>query len=76
MDDLDKQQDDIWKKIDALILTKRPKCYDEAVRLLIDLSDLGKMNKTTSAFKARLLEIRKKHNRKPSLTSRIDSAGL
>ncbi len=76
LNDLDKQQEDIWKKIDALILTKKPKDYDEAVRLLVDLRDLGKKNKTIGEFKARLLEIRSKHNRKPSLMSRIDSAGL
>ncbi len=76
MNDLDKQQDDIWERIGSLILTKKPKDYDEVVRLLVDLSDLGKKNKTTGEFKARLLEIRKKHNRKHSLMSRIDSAGL
>jgi len=76
LNDLDKQQDDIWGKIVSLILTKKPKDYDEAVRLLVDLRDLGKKNKTTSEFKAKLLEIRKKHSRKPSLMSRINSTGL
>jgi FtsZ-interacting cell division protein YlmF len=76
LNDLDRQQDDIWKRIDSLILTKKPKDYDEAVKLLVDLRDLGKKNKTTGEFKARLLEIRNKHNRKPSLMSRIDFAGL
>ena len=76
LNDLDSQQDDIWKKIDSLILTKKPKDYDEAVKLLVDLRDLGKKNKATGEFKARLLEIRNKNYRKPSLISRIDSAGL
>ena len=58
LNDLDRQQDDIWERVDSLILTKKPKDYDEAVRLLADLRDLGKKNKTTGEFKARLLEIR------------------
>ena len=73
---LDREQEDIWKKIDSLILTKKPKEYDEAVKLLIDLRDLAKRNKTTGEFKARLLEIRNKNCRKPSLMSRINSAEL
>lgn len=59
LNDLDKQQDNIWKKIDALILTKKPKDYDEAVRLLVDLSDLGKKNKTTGEFKTKIVTIQR-----------------
>jgi len=76
LNDLSKKEHKIWKKVDALVLTKKPKDYDEAVRLLVDLRDLGKRNKKSSQFKAKLKEIRTEHNRKPSLMSRIDSAGL
>jgi len=76
LNDLDKQQETIWEKIASLILTKKPNYYDEAVQLLVDLRDLGKKNKTTIEFNTKLLEVRKKHSRKPGLMSRIDSAGL
>lgn len=64
------------KKVDSLILTKKPKAYDEAVILLIDLKDLAKKNNTTSMFKSKLMAIRENHSRKSSFINRIDSASL
>lgn len=69
-------ENEIWKKVDSLILTKKPKDYDEAVRLLIDLKDLAKKNNTTGLFKSKLMAIRENHSRKSSFINRIDSAGL
>jgi hypothetical protein len=70
------RENEIWKKVDALILTKKPKDYDEAVRLLIDLKDLAKKNTTTSLFKSKLMAIRENHSRKSSFINRIDSVNL
>ena len=70
------RENEIWKKVNPLILTKKPKDYDEAVRLLIDLKDLAKKNNTTSLFKSKLMLIRENHSRKSSLINRIDSACL
>jgi len=70
------KENEIWKKVDALILTKKPKDYDEAVRLLIDLKDLAKKTNTTSLFKSKLMAIRENHSRKSSFINRIDSAIL
>jgi len=73
---LARRENEIWKKVDPLILTKKPKDYDEAVKLLIDLKDLAKKNNTTSLFKSKLMAIRENHSRKPSFINRIDSASL
>ena len=70
------RENEIWKKVDALILTKKPKDYDEAVRLLIDLKDLAKKTNTTYLFKSKLMAIRENHSRKSSFINRIDSANL
>ena len=70
------RENEIWDKINALVLTKRPRDYDEAVKFLIDLKDLAKKNNTTSSFKSKLMDIRKTHSRKSSFINRIDSAGL
>jgi len=70
------RKNEIWKKVDSLILTKKPKDYDEAVRLLIDLKDLAKKNNTTYLFKSKLMAIRENHSRKSSFINRIDSASL
>jgi FtsZ-interacting cell division protein YlmF len=76
LNDIAKRENNIWEKIDSLILTKKPKAYDEAVLLLADLRDLGKKNNTIKIFKSKLMGIREKHSRKPSLISRIKSAHL
>ena len=70
------REKEIWKKVDTLILTKKPKDYDEAVRLLIDLKDLAKKTNTTSLFKSKLMAIRENHSRKSSFINCIDSANL
>ena len=70
------RENEIWKKVDTLILTKKPKDYDEVVRLLIDLKDLAKKANTTSLFKSKLMAIRENHSRKSSFLNRIDSASL
>ena len=70
------RENEIWEKIDALILTKKPKDYDEAIRHLIDLKDLAKKNNTTSLFKSKLMAIRENHRRKSSFINRLDSNNL
>lgn len=70
------KENEIWEKVNSLILTKTPKNYDEAVRLLIDLKDLAQKNNDISFFKSKLVGIRENHSRKSSLLSRINSANL
>ena len=63
----------MWAEVDGLVLTKLPKNYDKALRILGDLRDLaaraGDLGK--SAFRARLDTFRAKHARKPSLLALI-----
>ncbi|XCN72430.1 MAG: hypothetical protein Q3M24_19370 [Candidatus Electrothrix aestuarii] len=70
------RENEIWEKVNALILTRNPKNYDEAVNLLIDLKDLAKKNNVTSLFKSKLMAIQEEHSRKSSFIRRIDSANL
>lgn len=65
-----------WQRVDALIATKRPADYDEAVRLLVDLRDLHAQSGRSAAFATRLGELREQHARKPSFVQRLDRAGL
>ncbi|MBM9521239.1 hypothetical protein JWG39_15570 [Desulforhopalus vacuolatus] len=76
LNDLAGRENEIWKKVDSLVLTKKPREYDEAVRLLIDLKDLAKKNNLTSFFKSKLMVLREDHSRKSSFINRIDSADL
>jgi uncharacterized Zn finger protein len=66
----------MWKKVDALIATKKPADYDEAVRLLGDLKDLGARSGRIAEVQSRIQRIREEHAKKPSFIERLQRAGL
>ncbi len=65
----------LWKRVQALVATKQPKRYDEAVGLLTDLRDLA-ARKDGADFRRRLETLRAEHERKPTLIERLHKAGL
>ncbi|MFF5181843.1 hypothetical protein ACFY2Q_27790 [Micromonospora sp. NPDC000316] len=76
LDTLAVDQPAAWQQVDELIATKKPREYDTAVQLLVDLRDLGERDGDTSSFRHRLAELRAVHARKPSLLERLNLAGL
>jgi hypothetical protein len=70
------EEDSLWSKVNALISTKQPKRYDEAVSLLQDLRDLATMAKQDGFFASRMEVLSREHARKPSLLDRIRKAHL
>lgn len=75
LDGLVGKESTLWQKIQALIGTKAPKNYDEAVGLLRDLRDLD-MRNGAGEFAARIEKLREDHMRKVSLIRRLGQAGL
>ncbi|HUN32849.1 MAG TPA: hypothetical protein VMU95_12630 [Trebonia sp.] len=65
-----------WLEAEDLIATKRPHDYDLAVTLLRDLFALARRDAEHDSFTRRFLELRTRHERKPSLQDRLDAAGL
>ena len=65
----------MWAEVDALIATKQPKSYDQAVRLLLDLRELDARGKGGD-FQLRIGALRQAHSRKPTLIERLGKAGL
>ena len=65
-----------WRRVEALIDTKRPPEYDQAVTLLVDLRDMSARTGRTGAYTERLHDLRGLHARKPSLMERFDRAKL
>jgi len=65
-----------WKEVSALIESRTPKGYDQAVALLRDLGDAAALTNDAAAFEKQLRELREDHGRKPSLMSRLKEAGL
>lgn len=76
LDTLAVDQPAAWQRVDTLIATKKPREYETAVQLLIDLRDLGERDGDITSFRNRLAELKAVHARKPSLLERFNLAGL
>ena len=76
LDQLATRTEAAWQEIADLIETKKPRDYDQAVSLLRDLSAVARRDGDHGSFTARFLELRSRHERKPSLQERFDKAGL
>jgi hypothetical protein len=76
LDALAAEGDKAWARAAALIDTKRPRDYDDAVKLLVDLRAIGEREGQPEHFARRLAQLRGQHQRKPSFIQRLDNAGL
>lgn len=76
LDDLSAREASAWTRAAALIETKNQRDYDTAVTLLRDLRALAERNGSLEAFAERVGDLRRQHQRKPSLMERFDAAGL
>jgi len=76
LDHLAARTEAAWQEIADLIETKKPRDYDLAVSLLRDLSALARRDSDHDSFTARFLQLRSRHERKPSLQERFDKGGL
>jgi hypothetical protein len=76
LDDLVRQEDAAWSRVDALIATRRAADYDTAVTLLADLQTLAQREDRYDTFTQRIITLRQTHARKPSLIERLDQAGI
>jgi hypothetical protein len=76
LDQLAAREEEAWAKVAELIETRKPRDYDLAVSLLRDLQALADRQEDSAAFRKRFLELRARHDRKPTLQERFDQAGL
>jgi hypothetical protein len=76
LDQLATRVEAAWQEVADLIETKKPRDYDLAVSLLRDLSAVAGREGDQDSFTSRFLELRARHERKPSLQERFDKAGL
>ncbi len=65
------RENEIWLKIEALISTKQPGKYDDAVRLLVDLHDFAEKGGKGEDFLSLYRELCRKHEKKPSLLRKM-----
>ena len=74
--DLATRESEVWEEVDTLIETKRQSDYDESVKLLVDLRDVGREKGGVDRFEERLQDLCRQHIRKSSFIRRIKKAGL
>lgn len=75
LDSLVGRENKLWGEVDALVATKLPKSYDQAVGILVDLRDLATRGKD-GTFTLRIEAFREAHARKPTFIQRLAKAGL
>jgi hypothetical protein len=73
---LARREPEAWRDLDALIATKQPKKYDEAVALLADLRAVCARGGREVEASTRIARLREEHAKKPSLIERFRKAGL
>jgi hypothetical protein len=73
---LAKRESQTWGEVDALIATKQPGKYDQAVKLLCDLRDLGLRQGRGDEMQARLRRLCEEHAKKSRFLERLAGAGL
>jgi hypothetical protein len=76
LDALAGRQEEVWRQVDALIETKKPKEYDAAIVLPVDLRALAERDAAAAAFQLRLRRLRERHIRRPGLLDRFDRPRL
>ena len=76
LDSLAKREPQAWDELRELVATKQPAKYDEAVRLLRDLRDLGLRKGRADEVATRVRRLCVEHARKPSFIERLRKAGL
>jgi hypothetical protein len=74
LDGLAQVERETWARVEALIATKQPKPYDEAVQLLVDLRDLAVRDGRGDEALVRIEDLRARHAKKPSFMDRLRRA--
>jgi hypothetical protein len=76
LDELARDEEAAWARVDTMISTRKPAEYDAAVALLTDLRDLADHNARQHEFTQRCAALRQSHARKPNLLDRMNRAHL
>jgi hypothetical protein len=76
LDSLEREGEQAWQRVSALIDTKKIREYDVAVELLGDLRALAQRQGCPDVFERRLQHLRQQYPNRPGLLQRLDSAGL
>ena len=73
---LAKRQAAAWRRVEALVATKRPGDYDAAVSLLKDLREISERKGRRAEIAERIRALRDVHAKQPSFLARLRKAGF
>jgi hypothetical protein len=76
LDSLAGREPKLWTEVERLVVTLKPKCYDEALSILLNLRDLASRKNAENEFKQHLEILRNANERKPSFLKRLAKVGL
>ncbi len=76
LEQLASRKDETWQQVEKLTTFSKAKEYDQATQLLKDLHEIARREDDTTAFTARVRELRTRYMKRPSLMERFDKAGL
>ncbi|WP_134729252.1 hypothetical protein [Amycolatopsis nivea] len=76
LDELAREAEAAWSRVEAMIATRKPAEYDAAVTLLTDLQTLAERGGQYDTFTLRTIRLRHTHARKSSLIERLDRARI
>ncbi|HET9081638.1 MAG TPA: hypothetical protein VFO01_14150 [Trebonia sp.] len=76
LDKLAGSKEETWQQVEKLTMFSKPKEYDQATQLLRDLHVIARRENDTTAFAARVRDLRTRYAKRPSLMERFDRAGL
>jgi uncharacterized Zn finger protein len=65
------RQEELWRKLEELVSSKKAKAYDEAVQWIVDLRDLAGTDGDMERFQVRLKKLEQLHTNKPSFLQRL-----
>jgi hypothetical protein len=73
---LAKRQAAAWRQVEALVITKRPGDYDEAVTLLQDLREIGERKGRPVEVTERIRALRELHRKEAELSRALKKGGV
>jgi hypothetical protein len=76
LDGLVGREAELWRQVEVLVDTKRPKEYDQATGLLVDLRDLAARQNQPEQFERLLADLVARHAKKPAFLNRLSQARL
>jgi hypothetical protein len=76
LDRLVGQETKLWDQVEALVQTSRPRDYEQAAALLVDLRDLAQRRSQTAQFQAALHQLRQRYAKRSSFLRQLEKAEI